>query len=120
MGVDEQRNIYVYGGLDGATYDATVAHVRTPHHDMDKPTVVKKYGSVASVASGSWSIKMGAVADRTDLFELVANVSGPSIAQRRIPVAGHGTHVALDVSSTGSGPAVLASLAINYETNEKL
>jgi hypothetical protein len=118
--LDTNNNVYLYGGVNGSTFDASVARIRTPHSGMERPVVMKKVTALAAIATGDWTMKLGMVADNTELFETVANFTGPTVSQHRIPAAGHGTHVALEFSTTGSGPATLGAVSIDYGMNEKL
>lgn len=117
---DDQGNIYIYGGTDGETYDATVAHIRTPHLSADKPTVLKKATAVAAIVQGSWTMSLGATADNTTFFEPIANINGPTVVHQLVPAVARSTHFAMDLQSSGSGPAILSSLAIDYNANERL
>ena len=114
------NNVYLYGGPDDATYDSCEVRVRTPHLAADKPTIMKKPLAITAICTGAWSLAVGTVTDNTALFELVANVVGPTTAQHRIPVSGHGTHMGVEMVSAAPGYALMSSVALDYTMNEKL
>lgn len=118
--VDSANNLYLYGGVDGNTYDSSPVTIRTPHLSADKPSIVKKVQSISAVAWGQWQVGLGMLSDNTELFEPIATITGPSVTSHRIAARGHGTHMGVQLVNQAPGPATLASLAINYELAEKL
>lgn len=112
--------LYLYGGADGLSYDTSEVRIRTPHLSADKPTVMKKVQSLAAIATGAWTMSLGMVSDNVNLFEPVARFVGPTVAQHRIAAAGHGSHMAVELVNNTAGPATLSSVALNYDTNERL
>jgi hypothetical protein len=106
--------VRLYGGPDLNQYDpAAVVRVRTPHLAADKPTSNKRIQSVDIVAEGTWSVSIGMLPNRPDLFELAANISGTTLGTMSIPFAGYGTHVGAHLEHVGAGPATLSALHFN-------
>lgn len=118
--LDTNNNVYLYGGPDGMTYDDCLVRVRTPHLSADKPTQLKKVQALSVVASGQWALNLSCLSDNTELYEPVAQVSGATQEWHRIPAAGRGTHIGLELVSQAPGPATISSAAIDFLDNEKL
>jgi len=113
--MDTSNNVWAYGGADLNTYDSSKVTVRTPHHSAEEPTTNKRVKSVDVVCAGNWSVSLGAIPNNTDLFELVANISGTTLGGQSIPFAGYGTHVGVHMEHQAPGPATLSSIHMNMQ-----
>jgi hypothetical protein len=107
------NKVYLYGGVDGATYDSCKVTVRTPHMDIEGPTTRKRIQSVDVMCQGAWSVAMGMLPNNTEAFELVANIQDNTFGLQSIPFAGYGTHVGVHMEHQAPGPALLASIHLN-------
>jgi len=111
--LDTEGNIYLYGGLDQATYDSCLVTIQTPHMSADNPTENKRIQSVDVMCQGLWNISIGMLPNATDLFELVATVQDNTFGLQSIPFAGYGTHFGVYMTHQAPGPALLAALHFN-------
>jgi hypothetical protein len=109
------NKVYIYGGVDGATYDSCKVTVRTPHMDIEGPTTRKRIQSVDVMCQGAWSVAMGMLPNNTEAFELVANIQDNTFGLQSIPFAGYGTHVGVHLEHQAPGPALLASIHLNTQ-----
>ena len=107
--------IYLYGGLDGKTYDTRPATVRTPFMSADTPTVQKKAISISALVEGNWAVSVGMATDQPDFYELTANLSTDTYAMQVLPFAGKSTHISFTLTCTDAAPSRLGSLAIRFE-----
>jgi hypothetical protein len=108
-------NVYLYAGLNGATYDNLPATVRTPHMAAETPTTRKKAVSIDALLEGTWAMSVGMSPDNPDLYELAATVQGPTYAMQRIPFTGYGTHIGFKLTCTDAGPSRLGALSVSFK-----
>lgn len=113
--LDENGNVRLYGGVDGKTYDNSKVTLVTPHMMATGSTIAKRISAVDVMCIGPWSIEIGLLPNRTDLFELIANVQDNTYGLQTIPVAGKGSHIAVRLINQAAGPAFLAAVHINIE-----
>lgn len=113
--LDEDGNLRLYGGVDGNTYDSSKVTVVTPHMQATNSTEQKRINAVDVMCTGLWSIEIGMLPNRTDLFELIANVDGNTYGLQTIPVAGKGSHIGVRMINQAPGPAILASIHLNID-----
>lgn len=107
-------DIYLYGGADGATYDNSVATVRTPFMAAETPTTFKKLVSVGAMVQGNWAMSLGTVTDNPSFYELVANISKDTYSQALYPAVGFCTHVSFTLTCSDAGPSLLGALAVRF------
>ncbi len=110
--------VFLYGGVDGATYDDSVAEVIIPFLDMGKPGTNKYFSGVDVVCEGEWDVYATTIAvgdERTMHWDKVASLTGRTRTQTRVPLNMQGTQVALRLVSTSALPARIAQLAVYYE-----
>ena len=107
--------LYLYGGVDGITYDSCVVTMVTPHMDVDNPTLRKRIKTVDVMCEGAWSVSLGMLANNLTAFELVANVVDNTFDIESIPYAGYGTHVGVQLINAAPGPAVMAAVHLNVQ-----
>lgn len=113
--LDDAGNLRLYGGVDGKTYDSCKVTVVTPHMHATNSTEKKRISAVDVMCYGAWSIEIGMLPNRTDLFELIANVQDNTYGLQTIPVAGSGSHIGVRMINQAPGPAVLAAIHLNIE-----
>jgi hypothetical protein len=112
---DPAGNLYLYGGLDLATYDSSKVTVRTPHHAAEEPTTNKRVKSFDVICTGAWSVSLGMIPNNTELFELSANIAGTTLGLQSIPFAGYGTHVGVHMEHQAPGPATISAIHFNLQ-----
>lgn len=117
---DDVSRLWLYGGVDGATYDATPAIVQLPYTSLGKPNVEKKIKAVSTICEGAWSLGLGTLADNTGVYEPIANIVNSTVTQNRLGALGKGTHMSLQFVSTGTGFAGISSASIDYDATVTL
>jgi hypothetical protein len=113
--LDENSNVYLYGGVTRDEYDSCKVTIRTPHLSADNPTENKRIKSVDVMCQGQWSVSIGMLPNNTDLFELCATIQDNTYGLQSIPFAGYGTHFGVHMEHEAPGPALLASLHFNLQ-----
>jgi len=115
------NKLYVYGGLDGLTYDSCEVLVDTPYLSVEKPATFKGFVAMDLAAWGVWSAEASFAPNRPDAKDPVCTVSEPTLGGigNSVALQGSGTHVALSLKSKAPGAAMLSSLFIHYVSTGK-
>jgi hypothetical protein len=112
---DTSGSIYVYGGLNGNTYDDCKVTVEMPYLDANKPATIKSFQGLDVNVTNQWSIYMGFDHTANDQKDLVATVNQPTFALGKIMVTGMGTHVGIKMECEQQGPAEIANLIVHFD-----
>lgn len=110
---DTNGNIYLYGGVTRNEFDSCKVTVRTPHMSAEAPTQFKRIKSIDVMCQGQWTISVGMLANNTDAFELCATIQDNTYDIERIPFAGYGTHIGVEMVHQAPGPATLSAMHFN-------
>ena len=114
----EGKTVYVYGGLDGQTYDNSQVEVILPYLDGSKPAHMKTLSGIDMTCEGEWAVEIGMDPISPNARDLVATVSQPTFSLGRIQATGMGTHVGIRMTSNSNGYARLANLIAHFDFNE--
>lgn len=106
--------VYVYGGMDGTSYDATQAVVETGYLNGQQIATWKGWRGIDIAAEGSWEVYASFNPEQPDAEDLIGTLTGPTFSQASIPMVGVGPQVKLRLVSTGSGAAKLGSVVVHY------
>ena len=107
--------LYAYGGSDGNTYDATVAEVRLPYHDMSKPGNNKIFEALDMTVQGSWRVANSFDFNNPDVEETLGMFTTPTWRTGRASFTGDSSHFSLRFYTTDTGPALLSNAAVHYK-----
>ena len=110
--------IYVYGGVDGQTYDSSPVELILPYLDASKPAHIKTFNGVDMTVEGQWVLEVGMDPLVPNAREVVANLDQPSFSLSRIAASGMGTHFGVRMTCNSNGYARLANFIIHYELND--
>jgi hypothetical protein len=114
----EGNIVYVYGGLDGNTYDSSNVEVILPYLDGGKPAHMKTLMGLDMTCEGEWAVEIGMDPVSPDARDLVATVSQPTFTLGRIQATGMGTHVGVRMVNQSAGYARIANLITHFDFNE--
>lgn len=114
----EGQTVYVYGGLDGQTYDNSQIEIILPYLDGGKPAHMKTLMGLDMTCEGEWAVEIGMDPIAPNARDLVATVSQPTFTLGRIQASGMGTHVGVRMTSSSDGYARLANLIAHFDFNE--
>ncbi len=116
-GADDQ--LYLYGGLDGATYGDTYDVIaELPLLDADRPVTFKQFIGFDISCRGQWSVDFGTLPDNPAARSRVAIVDKPTYAMERIGMEGVGTHAGFLLSHRGPGRAAVAAMIVHFQSGE--
>jgi hypothetical protein len=114
----EGQTVYVYGGLDGNTYDSSNVEVVLPYIDGGKPAHMKTIMGLDMTCEGEWAVEIGMDPISPEARDLVATISQPTFTLGRIQATGMGTHVGVRMVNQSSGYARIANLITHFDFNE--
>lgn len=101
------RELLVYGGTDGRTYDKTVATVQLPWLDFGNPYQTKHFSAIDVAISGKWKVYCSAdpasgVQEQVLVAGSTTNPDGTkdsSFDMGKIPFMANGTHATIVLTS---------------------
>ena len=114
----EGNIIYVYGGLNGNSYDSSNVEVVLPYLDGGKPAHMKTLMGLDMTCEGEWAVEIGMDPVSPNARDLVATVSQPTFTLGRIQASGMGTHVGVRMVNQSAGYARIANLITHFDFNE--
>lgn len=113
--------IYSFGDANGRPVysDAVQPEIWTPYLDADEPFRSKNISGVDAAVRGTWELAL-AFDPENDLAEdTIADVTGTTYGQERIPAEGHATHISLRVRCkappSSTEPGVFSSATIHFD-----
>lgn len=113
------NHLYMYGGTDGTTYDATVATCTMPFMSMNDASGYKQITGFDAAVSGTWNVDL--LLDPNDLAQKVSigTVDNMTYNDPNIGAVGYSTHVAPKLTTTGSTAATISSVALHFLGGER-
>lgn len=115
---DTANNLYLYGGANGQTYDATPTIIRTPMMHNQAPTIWKRISSVDLTIQGTWALDIGMNPAAPFTYERCGIFTGETFSLQKIRFAGYGTHIGLQLTSQDATQGRIGSININYQDGE--
>lgn len=112
-----ENKIYVYGGLDGVTYDSTVASWSTFWMDGKNPSTRKSTYAIDAAFTGAWTITFGMDPAAGTLATIYTH-NAATYWQGRIPVTQNGYFFKIAGATTGATAATFDAFSILYRSHE--
>lgn len=109
------NKVYVYGGVDGQTYDDSEVVVELPYLDANKPATYKEVKGIDATIQGTWQISMGFDHTNPEARDVLATPTQPTFALGKIPATGIGTHFGLRLVNEAAGYARVANVIVHYD-----
>jgi hypothetical protein len=109
--------VFVYGGLDGATYDTSEVEVVTPFMDMGRPGTSKDFRGIDLVCRGRWRVEICTNAPpygQEPVWTTVAEFDGSSRSGSRILFQAKGPHIAVRLTCSEAIAARISEVVIYY------
>jgi hypothetical protein len=110
--------IYVYGGVDGNTYDECVSEIILPYLDGTTAATMKHLMGIDLTSDGNWDFYVGTDPYAPEVRDHVATINNSTFLLGRVPAVGIGTHIGVRLVSIGSGYGRIGNLILHYELNE--
>lgn len=110
--------VFIYGGADGVSYDASKVEVILPFLDMGQPGTNKYFTGIDMVCEGEWEVFACAVAvaDEQNMpWTKIAELTGRTRQQTRVGFDMQGTQIALRFISRSAYAARIAQVGVFYE-----
>lgn len=108
------NDLYVYGGADGQAYDNTLAEVRLPYLDAQKPGHMKQFLAMDATVSGTWDVAVSFNYDQPDVEDYIGSLTSPTWSKGRIAMQGYSSHASLRFKTTYVGESHIANCALHY------
>jgi hypothetical protein len=112
---DDANGLWVYGGMDGATYEACNVEVRLPYLDGKKPGHRKQFMGFDATVSGTWEVRVSYDFNNPNAEESIGIVTQPTWNAGRFEQIGYDSHFSLRFYNTDTLPATISNCAIHYE-----
>lgn len=122
---DTAGKLYLFGGADNKTYDATPMVIELPWLDDGKPVQMKEWASFDGVFKGQFKVEFGADPGGGVLDEIVTlgDATNPDSTKdstygERYPIPGRGMRFKMKLTSTNATtntPCVLSELIVKYK-----
>jgi len=113
--------IYLYGGDDGETYDASPVEVELPYIDGNTIGTWKRFTGFDMVSEGEWKVYINTDPDRPTVWTQIATIKdGTSATMSGLDIDFVGTSpmIKLRFVNERAGPAKLSKIVIHYEAEK--
>lgn len=109
--------VYTFGGSDGKTYDSSETQITTPFLSITNPARTKTFEGVDVACVGTW--KIGVAFDPFNpIYENVGTVTNSTYRTGRLEMAGAGTHISVQLTSSDASAASVANVGVHYSGGE--
>ena len=112
-------NLYLYGGDDGQTYDASPVTIELPYMDARQINSWKKYTEFAMVSEGEWKVYINTDPNKPDVWSpvgIIAGVKTSAITGLDIGMTGDSPLLKLKLVNERTGPAKISKIVIGYRS----
>lgn len=117
-GRQQDHTLFLYGGANNDTYDATQVEVVTPFMDTGSPATFKQLMAIDMGIEGEWLVDVCSDPRNPNAYERVAQFNDPTYTLQSIPMGAYTTHFKLRLRSVGTGYARLSNVAVHYQSSE--
>lgn len=112
------NTVYLVGGDDGATYDATTVTVETPYIDGRQIATFKQFFGFDIVCEGEWIVSINSDPKQPDVWSEIARVDGTTVADPGIGFDSYSPLIKLRLVSVGSTAAKISKIVVHYHSAE--
>jgi len=111
---DTANGLWVYGGVDGLTYDNCGVEIRLPYLNGKKPGHNKIFEAIDMTCEGGWEVRASFDVTAQDAEDLVGNFTKSTWSHGRAEMTGYGSHISLRFYNNDALPATLSNVALHY------
>lgn len=111
--------LYLLGGKNGTTYDDTEVVAYVPYVDGKQPATKKTFTGLDMASEGLWKVEIGPEPLDMNALQTVAYVEETTFSKANVAFQARSTHIALKLTSQGSGYAKVGSLVIHFEGGDQ-
>jgi hypothetical protein len=109
-------DLYLYGGIDGSTWDNCGVEVRLPYLDAKKPGHNKGFEAIDMTITGTWQAAVSYNFDNPDDEETLGTFTSPTWNKGRAEMQGNGSHFSLRFYNTDANAAMISNVAVHMQT----
>lgn len=110
--------VYIYGGLDNATYrspdDVFIVTVELPYLDGGKPATTKTANGFDMAEQGNWTVEIGMDPLAPTARDLIGQFEESTFSKGRIAVQGQGTHIGMNLTNDDDDYARIGNVIFHY------
>jgi len=106
--------IYLYGGDDNATYDASTVTVRLPYVHSDKPATYKQIAGFQADLENVWAVKLYIAPAVPAANVDVGIMEGFTYNDGMTGALGNATHISPELVCTTTGYARVSNMAVHF------
>jgi putative flippase GtrA len=111
--------LYLLGGKNGTTYDNTEAVAYVPYVDGKQPATKKTFTGMDMASEGLWKVEIAPDPLNMNALETVAFIEETTFSKSNVAFQARSTHLAMKLTSQGTGYAKVGSLVIHFEGGDQ-
>jgi hypothetical protein len=111
--------LYLLGGKNGTTYDNTEAVAYVPYVDGKQPATKKTFTGLDMASEGLWKVEIGPDPLDMNALQTVAYIEETTFSKANVAFQARSTHLAMKLTSQGTGYAKVGSLVIHFEGGDQ-
>jgi len=115
----DDGKLYLLGGKNGTTYDDTEVVAFVPHVDGKQAATKKTFTGLDMASQGLWKVDIAPDPLNTEALQTVAYVEETTFGKANVAFQVRSTHLAMKMTSQGSGYAKIGSLIIHFEGGDQ-
>jgi len=111
--------IYLLGGDDGQTYDASIVTVELPYLNGQQLATWKAFTGIDMVSQGEWQVFGNTDPDQPDIWSLIAIIAdgtNSTVAGLDIDMVGDSPLIKLKFVNSRPGPAKISQVVVHYRS----
>lgn len=112
------NTVYLYGGSDNATYDASTVTVRVANLAAGREAGWKDLQGMDVALSGTWTISLSPLIEDTSQLVTLANLSASTFDQPIAAVEGREAYLGLQATHAKTEAAILSSFVLHYARDD--
>lgn len=112
--------IYLYGGDDGNTYDASEVVVELPYLDGRAIATWKSFTGFDIVSEGEWAVFVNTDPNQPEVWSQIATLPDTrttTLSQLDLDMVGEATMIKLKLVNSRAGPAKVSKLIVHYRSD---
>lgn len=109
--------IYLYGGTNNATYDASIATIALPYLDCKMPETRKLFSAIDVDITGNWYVYADSNPLNPSMTKIIDS-SSPTYEKGEQSMSMDGYHCQVKFVSTGSAAAKVSAMALTYKPQD--
>jgi hypothetical protein len=111
--------VYLLGGPNGDSYDASTVTIETPYIDGRSIASFKSFTGFDLVSEGEWDVFINTNPRAPDEWSQIATVSDTSVAELVIGMVGYSPMIKLKLTTSDAALAKVSKLIVHFEAADQ-